>query len=199
MLTDWPYRLTLIIITGIHLTWSRKYLKASKAGGTVFQKRAEGLPLSVALGVTYGAYSLAVLVYLINPAWMAWGTVPLGAPIRWLGAGVIALGAGLHLWGMHHLGKNLTISINTKDNHQLVTSGPFAWVRHPLYVGGMVESLGVCLLLSNAAVAVIAVVFWALIVYRTPREEAVLEATLGEPYTRYRQQIGRFLPRRSRR
>ena len=198
MLIDWPYRLALILITGVHLTLSRRYLKAFKAGGTIFKKRAEGLPLSVALGVTYGAYSLVVLLYLINPNWMAWGAIPLAVPLRWLGAVIIAFGAWLHLWGMHHLGINLTISISTREGHQLVTSGPFARIRHPLYVGGMVESVGVCLLLANSAVAVCALAFWSLIVWRTPMEEVALRETFGDAYDGYCQRAGRFVPRMRR-
>ena len=195
MYLDWPFRLALILIAGVHLSLSRRFLKASKAGGTVFQNRAEGLPLSVATGVAYGLYCLAVLVYLVYPSWMAWGHFPLGSNLRWMGAVLMALGSALHLWGMAHLGQNLTISISTRAGHCLITDGPFSWVRHPLYVGGMIESLGVCLLLSNGAVALCAGAFWGLVVWRTPLEEQVLREAFGEDYDAYCARVGRFFPR----
>ena len=107
----------------------------------------------------------------------------------------MVLGSALHLWGMAHLGKNLTISISTRAGHSLITGGPFSWVRHPLYVGGMIESLGVCLLLSNWVVALCAGAFWALVAIRTPLEEQVLRETFGEAYDIYCARVGRFLPR----
>lgn len=195
MFIDWPYRLALVVIAGCQLTISRRYMKRTGAGATQLKKRAEGVLLTVALGISYVAYSLAVLVYLLNPSWMAWSSLPLPLGVRWVGAALMALGAALHVWGMHHLGKNLTITIDTRDGHSLTTTGPFAWVRHPLYVGGMVESLGVCLLVGNVAVAFFALAFWTFVAWRTPLEEARLVETLGPEYGDYMARVGRFFPR----
>ena len=194
MFDELPYRIFLVLVAAVQLAVSRRYMKRAKAGATIFQKRAEGLPLTVAIVVFYGGYCLAVLVYLAYPPWMAWAVVALPAAVRWAGLAVMVLGAALHIWGMQHLGTNLTIGISTREGHALVTSGPYRWVRHPLYSGGMLESVGVCLLLSNGAVALFAVCFWALIALRTPMEEARLVAAFGEPYREYQRRVGRFLP-----
>lgn len=195
MYDELSYRVTLLIVAFVQGALSRRYVKRAQAGATLFQKRAEGLPLALALGSVYAGYCLAVLVYLLNPAWMAWAALPLPAVARWIGAVIMASGAALHLWGMHHLGKNLTISISTRQGHALVTTGPYRWVRHPLYSGGMLESIGVCLLLANGAVTLSALFFWALIVWRTPREEAELLRVFGQDYSEYAIRTGRFLPR----
>ena len=90
---------------------------------------------------------------------------------------------------------NLTISISTRENHALVTTGPYRWVRHPLYTGGMVEAVGLCLLMANWLVALSAGLFWALIAYRTPMEEKELIETFGDEYRQYLQRVGRFMPK----
>lgn len=195
MLVDWHYRVALLAVAAVQLMISRSYLKSARAGSTLFQPRAEGTVRSVLLGASYTAYSLSVLLFLINPMWMAWSTVALPATLRSAGIVIMALGAALHVWGMHHLGKNLTLSIRTRKGHTLTTTGPFAWVRHPLYIGGMVESIGVCMLLANAMVALCVLAFWTLVVWRTPLEEKALRDAFGLPYNSYCQQVGRFLPR----
>ncbi len=194
MTADIPYRVALVALAVLQLTVSSRFMKKAKAGGTVFQKRGEGLPLSIAIAGFYLAYCLAVLVYLVNPSWMAWSVVALPVFVRWSGALIMVIGAVFHIWGMVHLGTNLTISISTRDEHTLITTGPYRWVRHPLYAGGMVESVGVCLLLANVSVTLAAVCFWGLIAYRTGMEEERLIETFGEPYRRYRERVGRFVP-----
>lgn len=195
MFIDWPYRLALIVIATCQLSISRRYMKRTGVGAHQLQGRAEGVFLTMALGVSYVSYSLAVLVYLLYPPWMDWSALTLPVAVRWGGGVFMALGAALHIWGMHHLGKNLTITIDTRDGHTLTTTGPFAWVRHPLYVGGMVESFGVCLLVGNLAVVAFAVLFWFFVAWRTPMEEARLAAKLGLAYQDYAARVGRFLPR----
>ena len=99
------------------------------------------------------------------------------------------------MWGLHHLGTNLTISISTTDEHSLITAGPYRWVRHPLYTGGMIESVGLCLMMANWFVAISAGCFWALIVYRTPMEETKLIEEFGDEYRQYTEDVGRFVPK----
>lgn len=194
MASDIPYRIALVLVAAVQGVVSRQYMKQAKAGGTVFQQRAEGLPLAVLVGSAFLAYCLAVLAYLVNPAWMAWAAVPLPAWLRWAGFPIMVLGAALHIWGMHHLGRNLTITISTREEHTLVTTGPYRLIRHPLYTAGMVESAGVVLLLANGAVAAAALAFWALIAWRTPMEEARLALSFGGVYRQYQARAGRFVP-----
>jgi protein-S-isoprenylcysteine O-methyltransferase Ste14 len=194
MTADIPYRIALVALAVVQLTVSSRFMKKAEAGGTILQKRAEGLPLSIAIAGFYIVYCLAVLVYLINPQWMAWSAMALPVVVRWSGAVIMAMGAAFHIWGMIHLGTNLTISISTRDEHTLITTGPYRWVRHPLYAGGMLESIGVCLVLANVSVVIAAGCFWGLIAYRTGMEEERLSETFGEPYREYRERVGRFVP-----
>ena len=194
MYTDLPFRLAIVIIAILQLAISRRYLHAADAEKSIAQPRAEGPLLAWSAGLFIAAYGICVFLWLLNPAWMAWASISFPAGLRWSGAPCMALGASLHLWGTHHLGRNLTVTISTRADHALISSGPYRWVRHPLYTGGMVESLGVALLVANWAVAVSAVAFWVVVALRTAKEEAVLEQTFGENYRDYRRRVGRFLP-----
>lgn len=195
MAAENSFRFLLIGVSIIQTVISVRYLRMAKAGSTIFQSREEGILLSVGIVVPYLAFVVAVLAYYINPAWMAWSAVKVPAWLRWAGAVPLLVGACLLVWGLHHLGTNLTISISTRHEHALITSGPYRWVRHPLYTGGMVESLGLCLLTANWFVAISAGLFWALIAYRTPMEEKQLIEGFGDEYRHYMQRVGRFVPK----
>lgn len=199
MTTDDVTRILLIAVAILQGALSGWWMRGSKAGGTVFGKREEGIALSAAIGVGYLVYVIAALAYFIHPPWMEWSSVALPAQWQWLrliGAVPLFAGAALSLWGLRTLGSNLTISISTKENHSLITNGPYRWMRHPLYSGGMIESLGVAVLMANWLVFLSAAYFWGLIVFRTSEEEEKLIAHFGDQYRRYAAQVGRFLPRR---
>ena len=163
-----PFRITLLVVSIVQIAISFAYLRNTGAGSTIIGRREEGPVLTVAIGVFYLAYGVAVVVYFLNPDWMAWAAVALPPWLRWTGIVPLLLGAFWSVRSLHFIGNNVTISISTKQDHALVTSGPYAWVRHPLYAAGMVESVGVCLLMANWFVAVSAGLFWLLIAYRTP-------------------------------
>ena len=198
MTGETPYRLALIVFAALQASVSLAYLRGTGAGATIFRKREEGLALSVSIAVCYLAYGGAVLVYCLNPTWMAWSAVAVPGSIRWLGIVPVLAGAVWIIQAQRHLGRNITISISTRDRHELVTTGPYSRVRHPLYSAGMIESTGVCLLTSNWFVTLSAGLFWILIVLRTPREEQKLMERFGDDYRNYVRQVGRFVPRSSR-
>lgn len=195
MSRELEYRIALIIIAAAHLAVSQRQLRHAGAGKSAVGPRAEGLLLAVGTGSAILMFSVSVAVRLANPDWLPWMELPLSSAFRWLGVPTMIMGATLHVWGARHLARNLTITIDTVEGHTLVTTGPFRWMRHPLYTGGMVESVGVCLLLASGIVAAGALTFWLLIIIRTAREETQLQKVFGEDYVRYADRVGRFLPR----
>lgn len=79
----------------------------------------------------------------------------------------------------------------------LLTSGPFAWSRNPMYVSVLTLWVGWSLFYGSAAVGAVCPVMWALLTFIVvPREERSLEACFGETYLRYKQQVPRWLGKR---
>lgn len=180
------FRFLLIGISMIQIAISVRYVRMAGAGSTIFGHREEGLLFASGSAVFYLAYLVSVLAYFIHPASMAWSAVASPAWLRWIGIAPLLIGAYLLVSGLHHLGTNLTISISTKDEHSLITTGPFRWVRHPLYAGGMIETVGLCLLISNWFVFLSAFLFRTMIAIRTPIEERELIEKFGDECRRYR-------------
>jgi len=75
--------------------------------------------------------------------------------IRWLGAIPLATGAGIVVWGVRSLGPNLTPGIEPLPAGRLITTGPYAHVRHPLYTGAVLLLAGYALSWSNWTLALV--------------------------------------------
>jgi protein-S-isoprenylcysteine O-methyltransferase Ste14 len=190
-----PFRIVLTVVLVVQTAISLRYVRRAGADATIVRRRAEGVPLTVAIAVSYLAYGVTFVAYLVNPGWMAWSVVAVAPWLRWAGVVPLSLGGCWMIWALHHIGENLTVSIDTKEEHALITSGPYRWVRHPLYTGGMVESVGVCLVMANWFVAISAGLFWSLLAMRTPMEERNLVETFGDEYRQYMERVGRFVPK----
>lgn len=94
------------------------------------------------------------------------------------------------------LGRNISETVLTKEDHELVTKGPYRWVRHPLYTAGTLLLIGAALTAANAllgALTALAAVLIRLVV--VPHEEARLIETFGDAYRDYRRRTGTLLPR----
>jgi len=115
--------------------------------------------------------------------------------LRWLG--VITLAAGITLLGLahYHLGKSFNSLVVSKEDHQLVTSGPYRWIRHPIYTSYLMSYVAGGLLASNLVLTFVPVVFFGLmIINRIPREEAVMREEFGQDYIDLEKRTGRLLP-----
>jgi protein-S-isoprenylcysteine O-methyltransferase Ste14 len=170
------------------------YHRWQAATGEKLDRRQEGViflllrPLGL-IGV------LALLAYMIDPAWMAWSSVPLPAAVRWGGAALGVL-AGLFLtWTFRNLGKNITDTVVTRKEHSLVMTGPYRWVRHPFYVSFALAMIANSLVTANWFIFLMGTVAFALIVVRTRKEEEKLIERFGDDYRRYMETTGRFWPR----
>ena len=171
--------------------------RAQRAGGSV-SLAAEGAPTVVALRLSGLALWLSVVAYLLNPRWMRWSQLRLPVGLRWLGAALGAATLPLSLWLFRSLGTNITPTVATRDDHALVTSGPYRWVRHPLYSTGTLLFASLALLAANWFIGAMSLVVLALLLLRLPKEEAALIARFGDDYRAYMARTGRLLPRLGR-
>jgi protein-S-isoprenylcysteine O-methyltransferase Ste14 len=141
-------------------------------------------------------FYLGMVAYVVNPRWMDWSALPLSATFRWVGV-VVGLGTlPLLYWVLSSLGRNISETFLTKGDHQLVTHGPYRWVRHPLYSVATIAFLALGLVAGNAFILVMAaVVFAALALLVVPKEEAQLVEKFGGAYRAYQGRTGGLLPR----
>ena len=112
-------------------------------------------------------------------------------------AGIVLMCAGIAIrqWAVWTLGRFFTIDVRVQSGQTVVDRGPYRWVRHPAYTGLIMTFVGLGLTLGNwAALALMAVVPTAGLVYRMRVEEDALLDGLGEPYRRYAAGRPRLFP-----
>ncbi len=172
--------------------WHR--IRADRARGRV-SRRDDGALVVAALVTSGLAATGGLAAYLVNPAWMRWSQLDLPPWIRLEGIpfGVAAL--LLFAWVFGSLGANVTATAQTRETHTLVTHGPYRYVRHPMYVSGLVLCLAFFLLTANWFIALMCLADIAVLAARTTREEANLIRRFGDQYREYMGRTPRFLPR----
>jgi protein-S-isoprenylcysteine O-methyltransferase Ste14 len=168
---------------------------AEHAGGEGISLQEEGLPTAVALRSSGLVLMLSVVAYLINPRWMRWSSLELPRLLRWSGAGLGTVSLTLALWIFRTIGKNITSTVQTRDEHELVTGGPYRWVRHPLYTVGTSFFVSLSLLAANWFMGLASLVVLVMLLIRLPKEEEKLIEKFGDEYRSYMKRTGRLLPR----
>jgi protein-S-isoprenylcysteine O-methyltransferase Ste14 len=165
-----------------------------RAGGKVELRESK---LNMAVRAIGGlGYIAALTAYVFCPRYLAWAIFPLPLWARWIGAGV-SVGAVLLLaWVQWALGKNFNTTLHVREQHTLITHGPYRWVRHPMYTALFSLGVGWLLLTANGVVGVpLPLASAILICLRVPNEEALMVEQFGDAYRNYMARTGRFMPR----
>jgi protein-S-isoprenylcysteine O-methyltransferase Ste14 len=157
-------------------------------------RRKEGWFILLTLRPVAAVGAVGGIAYLIDPAWMAWSSVPLPVWLRWIGVGLGAAAGLLLVWTMRSIGLNLTDTVVTRKAHTLVVHGPYRWVRHPLYVAAILTVVAFSLAAANWFVPIAGSLAFALLVVRVKTEEALLVARFGDQYRAYMARTNRFWP-----
>jgi protein-S-isoprenylcysteine O-methyltransferase Ste14 len=167
--------------------------QAERQGGRKASREGQGLLIWLRL---LGLVTLLPLFgYLVYPAWVNGVRVAVPEPLRWAAAGCAALMIPAFYWLFATIGTNISPTQTTRQGHQLVTTGPYRYIRHPLYTFGMIFFLALAVLTGLWWIGVGLVIVLTILAWRTPREEAHLLATFGEEYRHYMARTGRYLPR----
>lgn len=136
-----------------------------------------------------------LVLYALNPSWFQRLAVPLPGWLRWAGFGIGLLGIALMGWTEAVLGRHWSAQLQLREGHQLVTAGPYAHVRHPLYTALIGFGLAVALVSASwPFILLVPVLVWGL-VDRVPKEEKMLIEEFGDEYLEYMKRSGRYFPK----
>lgn len=111
-------------------------------------------------------------------------------------AGLVALIAGLAftVWARLHLGTNWSVSVTLKDAHELIRSGPYGLVRHPIYTGCLLGVIGSALIRSEWLGVIGFAMIFASLAYKVRIEESWLSERFGEGYRVYQREVRALVP-----
>ena len=192
---DATLRAVLIVVMMLLLPVGMYHRIKSQATREKLDRRQEGLFILATLRPIGAAFWLGVFAWMINPAWMAWSSVPLPVWSRWMGVGALVIGSALLVWTFRTLGPNLTDTVVTREKHTLVMHGPHLWIRHPLYSSAALLVVAMSLIAANWFFFAAGVTLLSILITRTRTEEANLVARFGDSYRQYMERTGRFVPR----
>lgn len=169
-------------------------LRADRAGGSV-SSRGDPRWFWILMLLAGPPLALACVAFLIQPRWLDFALVDFPPWLRILGVPTALAGLALFRWMFRHLGLNITSTSLPRARATLVTSGPYRWVRHPMYTTVLILVVAVTLLTANAVVAASGLAMFALLAARSRIEEQRLVEKFGDAYRTYQGRTGRFLIR----
>lgn len=180
------------VFPGIWLTWSAYWWLAAVNSKQAIRRES---PQSRATHIA----PLAIAVLLLALPSMHFAGldirfVPFGPTVFWLGAAITLAGLLFTVWARLHLGANWSATVTIKRDHELVSSGPYAYVRHPIYSGLLLAFVGSALgrgeLRGLVAVLIAGLAFW----HKLKIEERWLCQQFGEDYDAYRRRVAALIP-----
>ncbi len=141
---------------------------------------------------------VAVYTLLFSPAasigWLGRRLWVESLAIERAGVAVAAFGIALAIWARHHLGTNWSARVSIRSDHELIRTGPYRTIRHPIYTGMLLGALGTAIVIGEVrgvvAFAVMATAFY----FKASKEERWLAREFGPRFDEHRRHTGMFLP-----
>jgi protein-S-isoprenylcysteine O-methyltransferase Ste14 len=139
------------------------------------------LPLLAGFGLFSNFFPLRPLFYHPAVAWAAVTVAFIAFVLTWI------------CW--QNMGKSWRMGIDPKEKTQLVLSGPFSYVRHPIYGLSQLLMLMTAVIVPSPLVLLVGVLHILFMQWEVRREDVYLVTAHGEAYRRYQQDVGRFFPK----
>jgi protein-S-isoprenylcysteine O-methyltransferase Ste14 len=142
---------------------------------------------------------LVIVVLLLAPPSLPFGflsgrILPATASVFFVGLALIVAGLLLTVWARVYLGRNWSGIVTLKLGHELVSGGPYRWVRHPIYTGLLLAIGGSAVVRSEwrgvLALAIAFVALWR----KLKLEERWMDEAFGEQYAAYRARVAALIP-----
>lgn len=167
------------------LTWLR--VRRTKTTETRSSRLGTILPLCVAFFLLFDPRTA------VGP--LAWRFIPPDVRIAWGGIGLTTVGAAIAIWARYCLGEFWSARVMLKEGHRIIRSGPYAFVRHPIYTGMLTAAIGTGLVVGEWRAIVAVVLLLVTHSRKALREEALLLTEFGGDYVAYRRDTGFLFPR----
>ena len=165
-----------------------------KAADTKTTQRLEPAASRILRALTFLIVIVLLSTTRIPLPWLYLQLWPSGIWSFWLGAAVTVAGLLFAVWAREHLGSNWSQSVTIKQNHELITTGPYAVVRHPIYTGILTGFLGSAIALSQVRGVIGCVLVFVVLWAKLRMEEQWMRSQFGETYATYAHETAALVP-----
>jgi len=152
----------------------------------------------------------AHILPLVAAAWLLWAPAvpgeflearlfPRSAALYFSGAAVLACGLGFAVWARQHLGRNWSGTVTVKEGHELIRTGPYRYVRHPIYTGLLLGFIGSAIARDEWRGVLAVAIAWLALWRKLRLEERWMQERFGAAYARYRAEVPALVPNPLRR
>lgn len=201
MTSETVFRLAFFILLTALLTMRVYFMvKVRRSGGRIMPDnkavaREGGLGVLIIRMAAFFALIAFLVMYFIGAAWIDTFSFSLPGWLRWAGFALGVIAVAFWTWTQITLDTQWSAQLQLKNNHHLIISGPYAIMRHPLYVSMIGWCAALALLTANWIFVAVCGLVIAGLLWRVPNEEQMMIEAFGDEYKAYMQRTGRFLPK----
>ena len=177
----------LWLLFGAYWLASALKRKKTKQRETRLQRFAYTLPLIVGFYLLYQPHPLY--------DWLTTRFLPAAPGGEWIGVVLTAAGIGVAFWARWHLGTNWSGVVTLKEGHELIRTGPYRSIRHPIYTGILLALLGTAVNFGEVRALLAVAITWLSFYVKARREESFLSQEFGPNFAEHKKHTGMFLPR----
>ena len=163
------------------------YLTISAVGA----KRDTEAHLSQSLGVMFAIIAAFLLPYL--PIFSFVNFAPVNPVVSCIGVIICVASMAFFIWARQCLGRNWSQTVSAKEGHELVTSGPYRYIRHPMYAGGFLACIASAIVCGGAFIFLL-IILGALFLWRVAAEDKLMEQQFPNEYPDYKKRTKALIP-----
>jgi protein-S-isoprenylcysteine O-methyltransferase Ste14 len=195
------FRLAFVILLVLMFAMRFYFMyKVRRSGGRLMPDREavqrEGGQGVLVFRVAFFFLLIAFLgMYIFAMPWVDIFAFHLPAWLRWVGFGLGLVTVTFWTWTQVTLDTQWSAQLQLTMDHHLITTGPYARMRHPLYTGLVGWAIALALLTANWIFVAICILSAGGLIWRIPREEKMMIEAFGDEYRAYMQRTGRYFPR----
>lgn len=175
-------------------------IKIRRSGGNILPdekaiEREGGRGYFIVRLVVFFALIAFLVMYFAGADWIDRFSFPLPDWLRWTGFGIGIVTVFFWTWVQVTLDIQWSPQLQLTEKHHLITTGPYARIRHPLYAGMCGWFVSLSLLTANWIFVGACVLTFVGLLWRIPKEEQMMIEAFGEEYKVYMKRTGRFFPK----
>jgi protein-S-isoprenylcysteine O-methyltransferase Ste14 len=183
-----PYR---ALIGLLWLAWMAYWAISAANAKTTQRHESRASRAAHVLPLVLGA---GLLGWPVWGAWLEQRLWPRSLLVYWVGVALLAAGLVFAIWARAHLGRNWSGSVTVKEGHELVRSGPYRWVRHPIYTGMITAVLGTAIASGTLRAALGLLIITLALLRKLRIEERFMQETFPDDYPHYRARVPGLIP-----